>query len=96
MIAMRVGYENGIGLPECGIVNLLLTHLCNRVNMNDLAVIFERKGAVEYARHSQRFPRRSDKYLASAREFINQVHSIHRSYKRFSSTRAASRSVGST
>ena len=87
MIVMRVSYENGIGLPECRIVNLLLPHLCNRVNMNDLAVIFERKGAVEYARHSQRFPRRSDKNLASAREFINQVHSIHRSYKRFSSTR---------
>ena len=59
MVRMGVGYEYGIGLSECGIIDLHLTHLCHRVHLNDLSVISEGKGAVKYAGHLQRFPGRS-------------------------------------
>lgn len=56
MVRMGVGYEYGIGLAECGIINRHLTHLCHRVHLNDFSVIFEGKGAVKYAGYLQSFP----------------------------------------
>ena len=59
MVRMGVGYEYGIGLAECGIIDRHLTHLCHRVHLNDFSVIFEGKGAVKYAGYLQSFPGRS-------------------------------------
>ena len=58
MVVVSVGYENGIGLSESGIVNLHIAHPRNRVHLNDISVIFKGKGAMENAGHAQRFPGR--------------------------------------
>ena len=54
---MGVGNKYGICLPESGIINPHLAHLCHRVHLNNCAVIFECKGGMKYAGHLQRFSR---------------------------------------
>ena len=54
-----MGYEYGVSLRECRIIDFHFAHLRYRIHMNDLAAIFKGKGAVEYAGNLQSFPGRS-------------------------------------